>query len=84
MADEHKKVLEIIVEATPHPWAKDMISYVEVVTLEDPEFPQHPDRIYSVTYDHGPHENRKGVLSPGNSVYVKDKMEFYVKDTGES
>ena len=34
-------------------------------------------------YERG-HGEKKGVLSPGGSVKVKEGMEFHVKDTGES
>lgn len=83
MTDHPKKFVTIIVEATPHQWPKEEITYTEVVTLEDPAYPQHPDRVYSVTYERG-HDGKKGVLSPGGSVKVKDGMVFRVKDTGES
>jgi len=81
---EHEaKLVTIIVEGTAHQWPKDDISYVQVVTLEDPQYPQHPERVYSVTYERG-HGDKKGVLSSGGSVKVKEGMEFHVKDTGES
>ncbi len=75
----------IIVEATPHRWPKgEKITYAQVVTLEFPDFPQHPERTYSVTYRNGAGQNHEGVLSPGASVKVKDGMEFNVTDTGQS
>lgn len=78
------KTVTIIVEATPHEWPKNEdITYAQVVTLEFPDFPQHPERTYSVTYKKG-HGNKEGVLSPGGSVKVKDGMEFNVTDTGQS
>jgi hypothetical protein len=83
MSEHPKKLVTIIVEATPHEWPKESISYVEVVTLEDPDFPSHPERVYSVTYEKS-HGNKSGVLPAGGSVKVKEGMEFYVKDTGES
>ena len=63
--------------------AKDEITYTAVVTLEDPDFPQHPERVYSVTYERA-HGNKKAACVSGRSVKVKDGMVFYVKDTGES
>lgn len=81
--NHHEKLVTIIVEGTPHKWRKDEITYAEVVTLEDPEYPQHPERVYSVTYERG-HGEKKGVLPPGGSVKVKEGMVFFVKDTGES
>ena len=83
MADHPKKLVTIIVEAVAHEWPKDDITYTEVVTLEDPQYPQHPERVYSVTYEQA-HGNKQGMLSPGGSVKVKEGMVFHVKDTGES
>ena len=77
------KTVTIIVEGTPHQWPKDDITYIDVVTLEDPQYPQHPDRVYSVTYQRA-HGNKQGVLSPGGTIKTKEGMEFFVKDTGES
>lgn len=83
MSERHKKLVTIIVEATAHEWPKEEITYAEVVSLEDPGFPQHQERVYSVTYERA-HNNKSGVVSPGGSVKVKEGMVFYVKDTGES
>lgn len=77
------KVVTIVVEAVEHQWLKGDITYTDVVTLEDPDYPQHPERVYSVTYERA-HGNKTGVLSPGGSVKVKEGMVFFVKDTGES
>lgn len=77
------KAVTIIVEAVEHQWPKGEITYTEVVTLEDPNYPQHPERVYSVTYERA-HGSKTGVLSPGGSVNVKEGMVFFVKDTGES
>ena len=77
------KAVTIVVEAVEHQWPKGEITYTEVVTLEDPNYPQHPERVYSVTYERA-HGNKTGVLPPGGSVKVKEGMVFYVKDTGES
>jgi hypothetical protein len=87
--DEHfhsgeSRSVTIIVEGTPHKWRKPSITYVEVVTLFDPAFPQHPDVTYSVTYDRGPSLRHEGILSPGASVKVKEGMVFNVSRTGQS
>lgn len=73
----------IIVGGTPHDWSKPSITYAEVVTLFDPQFPQHPEVNYSVTYEKGP-GGREGILASGGSVKVKDEMEFNVSATGQS
>ena len=74
----------IIVEGTPHEWALPSIAYVQVVTLFDPTYPQHPETTYSVTYKRGPGHKPEGILSPGASVKVKDGMVFNVSRTGQS
>lgn len=79
-----KKEVVIIVDGTPYSWPKDEISYAEVVTLEFPDFPQHPEITYSVKYKHGPGHKPEGTLSPGSSVKIKKEMRFYVSQTGQS
>ena len=75
----------IIVDGTPHEWCKPEISYVEVVTLFDPTFPQHPETTYSVKYRSGPSRNHEGILSSGSKpVKVKEGMKFNVSATGQS
>lgn len=78
------KMVTIIVEGTPHEWPKDKISYTEVVTLEFPDYPSHPEITYSVTYKRGHGSKPEGILSPGASVNVKEGMVFNVSDTGQS
>jgi hypothetical protein len=77
-------VFTIIVEGTPYEWTKPSITYAEVVTLFDPDYPKHPEITYSVTYEHGPNHKPDGILSPGASVKVKEGMVFNVSRTGES
>jgi hypothetical protein len=74
----------IYVEATPHLWPKGEITYAEVVTLEVPDFSQHPDRTYSVKYTRGRGDKPEGILAPGGSVRVKEGMVFSVSETGQS
>lgn len=84
LKEDVKKKVTIIVNAFPFKVEKDDISYDEVVTLAFPDFPQHPERTYSVTYERGQGNKPTGILSPGGSVKVKDGMIFYVKHTGQS
>ncbi|MEO6228544.1 MAG: multiubiquitin domain-containing protein [Ferruginibacter sp.] len=84
MEENVKKKVTIIVNGTSHEEEKDEVSYKEVVTLAFPDFPQHPERTYSVTYKNGHGNKPEGILSPGESVKVKDRMIFYVKHTGQS
>lgn len=81
---EDKRTVTIIVEGTPHEWPKTEITYAEVVTLEVPDYPQHPEITYSVKYKRGQGEKPEGILSPGGSVKVKEGMIFSVSPTGQS
>lgn len=78
------KTVTIYINTTPHEWPKDVISYEEVVTLEEPTYPQQPVITYSVKYKRGHGNKPEGTLSPGASVKVKDGMEFSVSETGQS
>jgi len=79
-----KKTVTIIVEGTPHEWPKSEITYAEVVTLEVPDYAQHPEITYSVKYKNGHGSKPEGTLSPGGSVKVKEGMVFSVSPTGQS
>jgi len=83
MSHEHKTVT-IIVNGTPHEWPKTEITYAEVVTLEVPDYAQHPEITYSVKYKNGQGYKPEGVLSPGGSVKVKEGMIFSVSESGQS
>jgi hypothetical protein len=87
--DEHfhsgaPSAITIIVDGTRDKWDKPEISYAEVVTLADPDYPKHPELTYSVKYKHGPGPKPEGILAPGASVKVKNKMVFNVSKTGQS
>lgn len=87
MDTQHKiteKTVTIIVEGTAHEWPKEEITFAEVVTLEFPDYPQHPEITYSVTYKRGHGNKPEGVLVPGGKVKVKDGMIFNVSKTGQS
>ena len=60
------------------------ITYEEVVTFAFPDFPQHPERTYSIKYKRGHGNKPEGILSPGGTVKVKDQMSFDVTPTGQS
>ena len=85
MASEKTATVTIIVDGTAHEWPKNTnITYAEVVTLEVPDYPQHPEITYSVKYKNGHGDKPEGILSPGSSVKVKDGMVFTVSQTGQS
>ena len=78
------KTVTIVVEGTEHLWPNDEISYVQVVTLEVPDYAQHPEITYSVRFKRGHGNKPEGTLPPGASVKVKDGMIFNVSETGQS
>ena len=89
--DEHfhsgqpeKKEITIIVNGTAHQWPKRHITYAEVVTLDVPDYPQHPEINYTVKYKNGPSHKPEGTLSPGGEVKVRDGEVFTATPTGQS
>ncbi len=79
------KTVTITVDGTPYEVPKkDFITYEEVVTLAYPDYPQHPEMTYSVTYSRGHGDKPEGILSPGGKVKVKEGMAFRVNRTGQS
>lgn len=82
--DKPKKTVTIVVEGTEHEWPKGDISYAEVVTLEVPDYAQHPEITYSVRYKRGQGNKPEGTLAPGATVRVKEGMIFNVSETGQS
>lgn len=81
---EDHKTVTIIVEGTPHEWPEEYISYAQVVTLEVPDYPQHPEITYTVRYKDGPRGKPEGTLSQGGTVKVREGMTFSVSETGQS
>lgn len=84
-ASQKASSVAIVVEGAPHEWPKNAdISYAQVVTLEVPDYPQHPEITYAVTYRNGHGDKPEGILAPGASVKVKEGMIFSVSETGQS
>jgi Multiubiquitin len=83
--DKPEKTVTIVVDGTPHQVPKnEYITYAAVVTLAYPDYPQHPEITYSVTYTRGHGDKPEGILNPGESVKVKEGMSFCVNRTGQS
>lgn len=62
----HHANVTIVVNGTQYEVpAREHISYAEVVTLAHPDYPQHPEITYSVTFTKGPREKPEGILPPG-------------------
>lgn len=79
------KTVTIVVEGTQHEWPKNSdITYAQVVTLEVPDYPEHQEITYAITYRNGHGNKPEGVLAPGGSVKVKEGMVFNVSESGQS
>lgn len=83
-SDKTKKTVTIIVDGTQHEVEKEKVSYADIVTLSYPDYPQHPEITYSVTYKKGPDSNHEGILARDGWVMVKKDMVFNVSRTGQS
>lgn len=79
-----QKKVTIVINGTAHEVPKEEMTYAEIVTLAFPDYPNHPEINYSVTYKRGHGNKPEGILLPGQSVRVKDDMIFYVSPTGQS
>jgi hypothetical protein len=84
--EENKvKTVTIVVDGTPFEVPKkEKITYAEVVTLAYPDYSQHSEITYSVTYTRGEGDKPEGILPPGGTVNVKEGMSFSVNRTGQS
>lgn len=76
--------ITLIVNGRPKLWAEKMISFEQIVVLAFGTYDPKPDKVYTVTYDRGPHENPEGSMVKGNTVFVKDKMIFNATATDKS
>jgi hypothetical protein len=84
--DDHfysQRVVTIIVGQDEHEIQEKEISYTQVVELYLGSGGETSTE-YLIKYSHGPVENPKGTLPPGQKVKVKDGMHFRVSGTGES
>ncbi len=68
-APGQQQTVTIIVDGTPHDVPKkESITYGEVVALAYPDYQQHPEITYSITYTRGQGDKPEGILAPGGSV----------------
>ena len=65
-------------------WCFEPREDLRIVTLEVPDYPEHPEINYSVKYTHGPGHKPEAPLAPGGKVKVKNGMVFSVSETGQS
>jgi hypothetical protein len=80
---EHDKLFTIIVGQDDHKWARQEISYSDVVAFYLQDGGSNSNE-YLIKYSQGPKENPSGTLPPAGHVTVKNGMHFRVSGTGES
>lgn len=73
--DKHHKIT-LIVNGRQKPWTEKTITFEQVVVLAFGNYDPDPNKVYTVTYDKGPHENPEGTMVKGDKVCVTDKMIF--------
>jgi len=76
--------LTIFVNTRPKPWNKKRISFEQVVAIAYPVPPPGQLIVYTVGFFNGPPNRPEGSLTAGESVRVRDQMEFDVKFTDRS
>ena len=80
-----EKTVTIIVNGQAKTWPKNSeISFEEVVSLAFPTPPPGDNVQYTVQYTRGEGHKPSGTLVEGQSVKVKDGMEFDVTPTNRS
>jgi hypothetical protein len=66
------------------PWAEKKIKFEQVVVLAYGSYDTNQNKVYTITYDRGPHQNPEGSMVKDDRVFVKDKMIFNVKQADKS
>lgn len=80
---KHFKV-ELIVNGRLKQWTEKTITFEQVIDLALGTYDPNPNRVYTVTYDKGPHENPEGSMVKGDKVFIKNKMIFNATATDKS
>ena len=74
----------VVVNGREKSWTEKTISFEQLVILAFGSYDNNPNKVYTVTYDKGPNENRAGSMVVGDKVFVKNKMIFNVTATDKS
>ena len=82
--DENNRKHILIVNGREKIWNEKKISFEEVVILAYGSFDNNPNKVFTVTYDRGPHQNPEGAMVFGDVVFIKNKMIFNVTSTDKS
>lgn len=81
--DKHFKVM-LNVNGREKPWTEKTITFEQVVMLAFGNYDSNPNKVYTVTFDRGPHQNPEGTMVKGDSAFVKNKMIFNATATDKS
>ena len=74
----------LIVNGREKEWEENIITFQQVVILAFGNYDPNPNKVYTVTYDRGPHKNPEGSMVNVNTVFLKNKMIFNVTATDKS
>jgi hypothetical protein len=74
----------LIVNGREKPWVEKTITFQQVVILAFGNYDDNPNKVYTVTYDKGPRQNKEGSMVKGEMVHTKNKMIFNVTATDKS
>ncbi len=74
----------LIVNGREKPWTEKTITFEQVVVLAFGTYDPNPNKVYTATYDRGPHQNPEGTTVKGDRVFVKNKMIFNGTATDKS
>lgn len=74
----------LVVNARPKPWVKRTISFEELVILAFGAYDTNPNKVYTVTYSGGLPPKPEGSMIKGQTIQVKNKMNFDVTATDKS
>ena len=86
-SDDHfysQQVTTIVVNTEAKEVAKRRLSFDDLVRLAGDLPPPGPNMMITIDYSSGPHRNPKGALRNGESVWIKNGMEFDVSATDRS
>jgi hypothetical protein len=81
--EKHFNVV-LIVNLREKTWTEKRINFEQVVVLAYNVYDPNPNKVYTITFDRGPHQNPEGSMIKGDKVFVKDKMIFNVKQADKS
>lgn len=82
--NKESKLVTIIINGTPKVVEKERLSFDEIVTLAFETPPTGEGVDFTIHYTKGHSDKPKGTLPKGQSVKVKEGMEFDVTPTNRS